>query len=164
MNRSDVAADSVEGDASEGREASERDEPQPAGDTDLLDPRWPIEAARGADAKSAADVVVLRVGDVLAITDFFVIASAPNARLVKAVVEDVEERIAQAGGPRPTRIEGLGALDWVLMDYATFVVHVFQQETRDYYELERLWSDVTSIDWTEPRAAGDSHGAAPPPG
>lgn len=113
----------------------------------LLDPTWPIAAARAADDKKATDVVILRVGDVLAITDFFVIASAPNPRQVRAIVDAVEEQITKAGGPKPVRIEGLTDLDWVLMDYGPFVVHVFNQATREYYELERLWSDVAVIDW-----------------
>ena len=87
---------------------------------------------------------MLFVGDVLAITDAFVITSAPNTRQVRTIAEAVEEQVALAGGPKPNRIEGLDDLRWVLLDYGSFVVHVFLQEARDYYELERLWSDVPS--------------------
>lgn len=126
-------------------------QPEPDFD-DLADPRWPIEAARAADDKKAFDIVVLRVGEVLAITDFFVIASANNTRQVKTVVEEVEERIRVAGGPRPVRIEGLSDRQWVLMDFGEFVVHVFDKDVRAYYELERLWGDVGRVAWEDPSA------------
>ncbi len=113
-----------------------------------------ITAARGADAKNAEDVVVLRVGPVLALCEHFVIASAGNPRLVKAVTEEVEERVAEATGRRPSRVEGLDDLRWVLMDYGDLVVHVFLDEARRYYDLERLWSDVERVPWaSEPPPA-----------
>lgn len=82
---------------------------------------------------------------VLAITEYFVITSAGNDRLVKAIVEEVERRVDDVGGPKPMRIEGLADLQWVLMDYGDFVVHVFLEDVRRYYDLERLWSDVPRI-------------------
>lgn len=142
------------------------DEPQVAGeapapppDLDLLDPTYPVIAARVAFGKGATDVLVLRVGEVLAITDYFVIASASNPRLVRTVVQECEDAVAASGGPRPRRVEGLTECEWVLADYGTFVVHVFHEEARRYYELERLWSDVPAVDWMDPehpaaRAAG----------
>lgn len=90
---------------------------------------------------------MLDVGDVLAITEAFVISGAGNSRLVKAVVEAVEDEVAAAGGPKPRRVEGLDKLEWVLMDYGEFVVHVFVEETRRFYELERLWADVPRVAW-----------------
>ncbi|MCU1453920.1 MAG: hypothetical protein JWN46_2066 [Acidimicrobiales bacterium] len=116
-------------------------------DDDEDEARWPVAAARAADAKQADEVVVLDVGAVLAITGHFVIASASNTRLVRTIAEDIEATLAEAGGPRPRRIEGLDDLRWVLMDYGDFVVHVFLDEARRYYELERLWSDVARLDW-----------------
>lgn len=116
------------------------------------DARWAIEAARAADAKSATDVVVLDVADVLAVCGQFVICSAGNPRLVRTIAEEVEARVAEAGGPKPLRTEGLDDLRWVLLDYGDFVVHVFSDEARSYYDLERLWSDVARIDW-QPDAA-----------
>ena len=104
-------------------------------------------AARAADAKGARDVVILEVGDVLVVADEFVIASAPNDRLVKAVVDEVERVVAEAGHPKPLRVEGLDDRHWVLMDYGDVVVHVFLDETRHYYELERLWADVPCVEW-----------------
>ena len=120
------------------------------------DTRWPVLGARAADAKNAADVVVLDVGDVLAVCGWFVIASASNDRLVRAIADEVEEAVTVAGGPKPLRIEGLDDLRWVLMDYGDFVVHVFLQETREYYDLERLWSDVPRVEWRDQAdATGD---------
>lgn len=114
--------------------------------------RWAVLAAQAAASKQAIDPVVLAVGDVLAITDSFVIVSATNTRQVRAIADEIEEQIREAGGPKPLRTEGLDDLHWVLVDYGEFVVHVFLQETRDYYELERLWSDVPRIKWEESAA------------
>lgn len=118
------------------------------------DARWPIEAARAADAKSANDVVVLEVGPVLALCSHFVICSATNTRLVRTVAEEIEERLREAGGPKPLRTEGLDDLRWVLLDYGDFVVHVLLDEARRYYDLERLWADVPRVDWQPAAAAG----------
>lgn len=132
------------------------DRPAPSADAttvvDHMDPEFPVVAARAARAKGGVDILVLRVGDVLAITDYFVIVSASNARLVRTIVQEVEHQVAQAGGPRPARIEGQSEAEWVLADFGTFVVHVFHTETRQYYELERLWSDVPALDWIDPDA------------
>lgn len=87
------------------------------------------------------------MGEVLAIVDAFVITSAPNTRQVRTIAEEVELRIKRAGGGPPLRVEGFDDLRWVLLDYGDIVVHVFLQEVRDYYELERLWSDVPRHDW-----------------
>lgn len=122
--------------------------------------RWAVEAARAADAKQADDVVILDVNEVLGITDYFVICSARNDRLVKTVAEEVEKRLRDVDGPKPLRIEGLADAHWVLMDYADLVVHVFSTEARGFYDLERLWRDVPRVAWeaagsTTRRAASD---------
>ena len=108
---------------------------------------WAVVAAQAAASKKAHDPVILDVGDVLAITESFVIASGANTRQVRTIADEVETQISDAGGPKPLRVEGLDDLRWVLVDYGDFVVHVFLQETRDYYELERLWSDVPRLEW-----------------
>ena len=118
--------------------------PEPA-----VDDRWALEAARAADSKSANDIVVLEVGPILAVTEHFVIASAGNTRQVRTIAEEIEQQIAAAGGPRPLRVEGLDDLHWVLLDYGELVVHVFLEETRQYYDLERLWSDVPRVAWQD---------------
>jgi ribosome-associated protein len=91
----------------------------------------------------------MEVGDVLIVADEFVIISASNDRLVKAIVDDVERTVDEAGFGKPLRVEGLDDRHWVLVDYGDVVVHVFIDETRDYYELERLWSDVPRVEWAE---------------
>jgi ribosome-associated protein len=108
---------------------------------------WALIAARAADDKLGVDTVVVDVGDVLVVTDLFVITSGTNARQVKAIVDEIEEQVADGGGPRPLRVEGLATLEWVLLDYGAFVVHVFNTEQRAFYQLERLWGDRPRVDW-----------------
>lgn len=108
---------------------------------------WAIAAAQAADEKKAIEVIVLDVSETLTITDAFVIVSATNTRLVAAIAEAIEDRVKLEGGPAPLAIEGLNEGSWVLMDFGGFVVHVFLDETRRYYDLERLWLDAPRIDW-----------------
>ncbi len=123
---------------------------------DEPDAQWAITAALAAEAKSGTDIVVLDVGPVLSLCQYFVIASAANTRLVRTIAEEVEEQVAVAGGPRPLRVEGLQDLGWVLLDYGDMVVHVFLDETREYYDLERLWSDVERVEWNLERPSAPS--------
>ncbi|MEZ5217684.1 MAG: ribosome silencing factor [Ilumatobacteraceae bacterium] len=104
-------------------------------------------AARVADDKKATDTVVLHVGGVLDITDYFVITSASNRRQVRTIAESVAEVLRDEGDRRPLRTEGLGQQDWVLLDYGDVVVHVFADETRRFYEIERLYRDAPRIEW-----------------
>jgi ribosome-associated protein len=106
-------------------------------------------AAHVADDKKAADTIVLYVGDVLAIVEYFVVTSAPNRRLVKTIVDEVEEVIRADHGRSPLRVEGVSEQQWVLIDYGDVVVHVFSQELRDFYEIERLYRDVPRVDWRD---------------
>jgi ribosome-associated protein len=108
---------------------------------------WPKVAARAAAAKTDQPTVLLDVGDVLAITGWFVITSGANRRQVRAIAESVEEQVVEAGGPKPLRVEGLDGGTWVLLDYGDMIVHVFDDETRAFYDLERLWRDVPSVAW-----------------
>lgn len=123
-------------------------------------------AARAADAKKAEHTLVLEVGDVLAITDYFVIASAGNRRLVKAVVDAVEDAVREQLGRNPIRSEGAAEQQWVLVDYGDVVVHIFAEEIRMYYEIERLYRDVPKIEWadetaTDPSVEGTSTDESP---
>lgn len=104
-------------------------------------------AAEAALDKKGSDVASLEVGDVLAIIECFVLVSAANARQVRTVVEEVEERIHAFDGGKPRSVEGLSDASWVLMDYGDVVVHVFLTETRAFYDLDRLWSDVPRTDF-----------------
>ena len=97
-------------------------------------------AALAAADKLAQDVVAIDVSERLPLTDCFVIASAPNERQVQAVVDNVEEKL-RALDAKPVRREGTQEARWVLLDFGDLVVHVFHQEDRAYYSLERLWKD-----------------------
>jgi len=105
-----------------------------------------VAAARAAAAKQAEEVLVLEVGPILAIVDFFVICSGTSDRQVKTIVEEVEEAL-RAVGVRAVRREGEDQAGWVLLDYVDVVVHVFGEEEREYYGLERLWLDAERIEW-----------------
>jgi ribosome-associated protein len=121
----------------------------------LASPRA-IAAATSADAKNGEDVVVIHVGDIIAIIDDFVLVSASNTRLVRTIVDEVEKTLHELDGAKPIGVEGLDDASWVLLDYGDVVVHVFLAETRAYYDLERLWADAPTIDWQrEPAAAAD---------
>lgn len=113
-------------------------------------------AARAADEKLASDVVVLDVSEQLVITDCFVIASAPNERQVNAIVDNIEDKLREAGH-KPVRREGTREGRWALLDYVDVVVHVQHNDERNYYALERLWKDcpVVPVDGLgDPRANG----------
>jgi ribosome-associated protein len=109
--------------------------------------RWVRLAARAATAKTDEETVVLDVARVLSIVGWFVLTAGRNPRQVRTIADEIEEQVAAAGGPKPQRVEGLDALEWVLLDYGDFVVHVFNVETRRFYDLERLWRDVPRVDW-----------------
>jgi ribosome-associated protein len=113
---------------------------------------WCNVAARAAWAKGGEDTIILSVGEVLAITDAFVITSGTNPRQVRTIAEEVEERLKQVGGPAPLRIEGLDDARWVLMDFGDFVVHVMLTDVRDFYQLERLWADSDVWSWRQDEA------------
>lgn len=109
-------------------------------------------AARAAASKTGTDTLVLDVGEIIGITDYFVITSGANGRQVKTIVEEIERQMKEVG-VRPTAVEGLSDATWVLVDYGGFIVHAFLQETRAYYGLERLWGDAPSVDWDDATAA-----------
>jgi len=106
-----------------------------------------ITAARAADDKKAENTIVLQVGNVLGITEYFVITSASNRRLVRTIVDAVEEQVRAEHGRSPLRSEGVGEQQWVLVDFGDVVVHVFADEVRAYYEIERLYRDVPRLEW-----------------
>jgi len=131
--------------------ATDRAGPHPTTEEPITDARQRADiAATAAGAKKGDDIVVLDVGDIIAITDVFVIASGTNRRQVRTIVEEVEHQIAEQAGVKPVSVEGLEDASWVLLDYGDLVVHVFLDETRAYYDLERLWGDAPRLTW-EPR-------------
>jgi ribosome-associated protein len=112
-----------------------------------------VTAARAADDKQGSDIVVIDVGNVLPITSLFVVASASNSRLVRTIADAVTESVRNATGRSPVRSEGMAEAQWILVDYGDVVVHVFAEETRRYYEIERLYRDRPIIEWRPVGAA-----------
>ena len=108
-----------------------------------------VRAARAAAEKQGRDIRVLEVADLIAITDYFVIVSGGTDRHVKAIGDAVEEELRKVE-VKPIRREGERDLRWLLLDYADIIVHVFHEEDRAYYELERLWKDAPSVRWEQP--------------
>jgi ribosome-associated protein len=104
-----------------------------------------VAAARAASDKLATQIVAFDVSEQLAITDAFVIASGSNDRQVKSIVDEVEDKLRDAGA-KPIRREGHREGRWVLLDYGEIVVHVQHEEERQFYALERLWRDCPAIE------------------
>jgi ribosome-associated protein len=116
-----------------------------------------IAAAAAAD-KLASDIIASDVSEQLVITDAFLLCSASNDRQVRAIVDEIEEKLARAG-VKPARREGEREMRWVLLDYIDVVIHVQHAEERVYYSLERLWKDCPVIPLPEPvGAAGNAQG------
>ncbi len=118
------------------------------GRNDQTVPEESIVAARAAEAKSGEDTAVLAMGELLGLTDAFVITSGRNTRQVKTIVDEVEQRVGEVAGRKPVRVEGLDDARWVLMDYGDFLVHVFLDEAREFYDLEHLWADAPRVAWS----------------
>jgi ribosome-associated protein len=110
-----------------------------------------VAAARAAAEKQAEDIVILDVGSIIVITDFFVICSAGSQRQIRTVIDAVEEAVRDLGA-KPVRREGEAEAGWWLLDYVDVVVHVFGGEERAYYDLERLWSDASKVSWSSDAA------------
>jgi ribosome-associated protein len=108
-----------------------------------------MTAAHAADEKLGNETVILGMTELFGVVDAFVITSASNTRHVRTLVEEIEKEIKDAHSFAPVRIEGMSDATWVLMDYADFIVHVFLQETREYYDLEHLWSGAPRVPWRD---------------
>ena len=105
-----------------------------------------IIAARAADEKKATDIVVQNVGEIISVTEYFVIVTAANSRQVSAIVDEIEEQERAQAGVKPLHREETRDGSWELLDYGSVVVHVFQPETREFYRLEALWNDAPVMD------------------
>lgn len=100
------------------------------------------------DKKKADRLEVLKVSDVTILSDYFVIASASNTTHVKALADELEFELKQLGR-QPARVEGYQSANWIVLDYSDVIVHVFYEDTRSYYNLEKLWADGERIDVAE---------------
>ena len=120
---------------------------QEAKSAEQLTPRdYAIIAARAADDKKATDIVVQNVGELISVTEYFVIVTAANNRQVNAIVDAIEEAERVQAGMKPLHREETRDGSWELLDYGSVVVHVFQPETREFYRLEALWNDAPVMD------------------
>ena len=124
----------------ETRELLEEEAAAAALDTDNLDELIKAAAAFGW-AKKARDIVSIDLHEVSSVADYFLIMSGSNKPQLKAISDNIEEKLAEQG-LRPLRIEGYREAEWILLDYGSLVVHIFVDEQRDYYNLERLWGDA----------------------
>ncbi|MEO6050611.1 MAG: ribosome silencing factor [Pyrinomonadaceae bacterium] len=110
-----------------------------------LDPEVQL-AIKCASDKKAFDMVALDLRDIASFTEFFIIASGSNQRQVQAIADEINEQLKKQLSSRPVRIEGYSSADWVLLDYGDFIVHIFNGESREFYDLARLWRDARIVE------------------
>lgn len=101
--------------------------------------------AKAADSKRADDIKIIKIADLTIISDYFVIANGSSSTQTKAIADEIEFKMKEAG-VFLLRTEGYQGANWIILDYGDIVVHVFYKETRDFYNLERLWNDGEEID------------------
>ena len=106
------------------------------------------EICKVLDSKKAERITVLDIGKLTTLGDYFVIASGGSSTQVKALAGQIEDRLTELG-MEPKRVEGESSAMWILMDYYDVIVHLFYNETRDFYGLERLWADAAEVDPNE---------------
>lgn len=121
-----------------------RTQPQPETSETVLDERV-LAALHAAGEKKAIEPVVLDLRDIASFTDYFVIVSGQNERQVQAISDEVYEQLKKAG-EAAARVEGYKTAEWILLDYGDFVVHVFEQKARKFYDLERLWRESKRVE------------------
>ncbi len=128
----------------QGTEAEARGGETNAAADEGLDERLRLALHAAADRK-AHDLVVLDLREVASFTDYFVIASGTNVRQVQAVADAVQEQLRKQLSVKPARVEGYNSAEWVLLDYGDFIFHVFEEKSRRFYDLERLWRDAARV-------------------
>jgi ribosome-associated protein len=112
-----------------------------------------MTALNAASEKKAIDIVVLDLREITSFTDFFIIASGNNERQVQAISDEISETLKK-NGSRAARVEGYKTAEWILLDYGDFVIHVFDEKARKFYDLERLWRESKRVE-LPPEFAGD---------
>ena len=122
-------------------QANLRSTPQPV--AEKLDERV-LDALHAAAEKKALEPVVLDLREIASFTDYFVIVSGANERQVQAISDEIYETLKKAGHSA-ARVEGYKTAEWILLDYGDFVVHVFEQKARKFYDLERLWRESKQV-------------------
>lgn len=124
-------------------QTNSRSSQQAAVTDEKLDERI-ITAVQAAAEKKAIDIVVLDLREIATFTDYFIITSGTNERQVQAISDEVYETLKKAGSPA-ARVEGYKTAEWILLDYGDFIVHVFEQKSRKFYDLERLWRESKRV-------------------
>jgi len=114
-----------------------------AQETTELDQRI-VTALSAAAEKKAIDLVVMDLREIASFTDYFVMASGTNERQVQAISDEIQDTLKKAGTPA-ARVEGYKTAEWILLDYGDFVVHVFDEKARKFYDLERLWRESKRV-------------------
>lgn len=104
-----------------------------------------LDIARFLDSKKATDLEVIEIGHLTTIGDYFVVASANNTTLVKSLCEDLDDYLGRKG-IQPKRVEGRSTAQWILMDYRDVIVHIFYNDTREFYGIDRVWADAPRIE------------------
>ncbi len=110
-----------------------------------IDPEVQL-AVRCAADKKGLDIRVLDLRQIATFTEFFVVASGANQRQVQAISDEISEQLKKQLSTRAIRVEGYSAGEWVLLDFGDFIVHVFDKDAREFYDLERLWRDAQKVD------------------
>ena len=113
-----------------------------------LDPEVKL-AIHCAGEKKAFDMIALDLREIASFTEFFIIASGANQRQVQAIADEINEQLKKQLSARPIHIEGYRTGEWVLLDYGDFVVHIFNKEAREFYDLARLWRDSRRVEIPE---------------
>ena len=104
-----------------------------------------LEAVRAAEEKQARNIRVLDLREVTSFADYFVIASGANSRQIQAIADEIHIRLKKLG-EMPNILEGYDNADWILMDYGDYLIHIFSEKARLYYDLERLWRDAKTVE------------------
>ena len=107
-----------------------------------------LELAKALDSKKGQDIQVLKTGELTTLADYFVICTASSSTQIKALADACEKNLKEQGEP-PHHIEGHRGGTWVLMDFSAVVVHIFNDEARKFYDLERLWQDAEKLDLSD---------------
>ena len=105
-----------------------------------------ILAAKALDEKKGKEISAIEITDITTLADYFVIATGTSSTHVRSLADEVEEKLKAEEALQP-RVEGYRSNSWILLDYGNVVVHVFTQEARDFYDLDRLWADGAKVDW-----------------
>ncbi len=114
----------------------------------MLDPEVQL-AIKCASEKKAFDLIALDLRSIASFTEFFIIASGSNQRQVQAIADEINEQLKKQLSSRPVRIEGYNTGEWILVDYGDFIVHIFNGEAREFYDLARLWLDARKVEIPE---------------